>query len=237
MTNRPFRVRDLMINVVPEDPEAQALCQNVISICGNGITFVGCQNIITRFCNTFLTRPFCNTFLTRPFCNTFLTRICPDFNTIVGCGSPVTFNVCPDFNTIVGCGSPVTFNVCPDFNTVGGCGSPITFLDSTIACGPVDPTLIENRGVINATAGVNVGVGGGTLGQQNLTVLKSQLQRALQNVEAQERVMQEQMRPQSEAEVDALMQRMETALEELRSLRANMQQQRSGGEQSSGEGR
>ncbi len=219
MTNRPFRVRDLMINVVPEDPEAQALCQNVISICGNGITFVGCQNIITRFCNTFLTRPFCNTFLTRPFCNTFLTRICPDFNTIVGCGSPVTFNVCPDFNT------------------VGGCGSPITFLDSTIACGPVDPTLIENRGVINATAGVNVGVGGGTLGQQNLTVLKSQLQRALQNVEAQERVMQEQMRPQSEAEVDALMQRMETALEELRSLRANMQQQRSGGEQSSGEGR
>lgn len=58
--------------------------------------------------------------------------------------------------------------------------------------------------------------------QQQLAVLKTRLLQALAQIEAQERAVEEQQRPQTLADVELLEQRMVEALEELRSRKEKL---------------
>ena len=52
MANRPFRVRDLMVNVVPDQLQPQVDVGNVLTprLCANFFTPQPCFNIFTRAC-------------------------------------------------------------------------------------------------------------------------------------------------------------------------------------------
>ena len=60
------------------------------------------------------------------------------------------------------------------------------------------------------------------LAAQQLAALKAQLQQALSRVEAQERAIEEQMRPQTLGDVEILEQKLVEALEELRARKAEL---------------
>jgi hypothetical protein len=59
----------------------------------------------------------------------------------------------------------------------------------------------------------------------NLQTLKEQLKQQLAAIEAQEKANEESMKPQSVAEVDDLQQKLQSAMEELKSRRAELVQQ------------
>jgi hypothetical protein len=80
----------------------------------------------------------------------------------------------------------------------GGCSGATIGL--TLACGLEDPRRLDE-----------------------LSVLKEQLRRAMAQVEEQERVLEERMRPQTLEEVNRLEQEMSAALEELRIRRAELE--------------
>ena len=176
MANRPFRVRDLMVNVVPDQLQPQVDVGNVLTprLCANFFTPQPCFNIFTRACF------FWNS------CNNIFTPPCHVFHTF----------------------------------PVAVCTVPSNLITDSIAC-TIDPTE-QFTPTINQTGTPEVQ-------QQNLAALKAQLQHSLQQVEAQERLLNEQMRPQSEAEADTLMERMEAAMTELRSLKDEMRKRSTGG--------
>lgn len=168
---RSFRVRDLMINVMPQGEQLELACPTFASGCGSPITYVHCVNYDTRPCN--------NVF-SRPYCRYFYTPVCPNyFSPIVGCPG-------------VSLPDPVS-DLCPYQLT----------------------DLVRITPVINELPGVN------------LPALRAQLQQALAEVETQEQTAQARLRPQSEAEVDALIEKMSAGLEELQALKAELQQRSS----------
>lgn len=82
-------------------------------------------------------------------------------------------------------------------------------------CGPLTP---DPCGPISPV----VGDPGDVIQPQDLTALKQQLRQALENIEQQERIMEEQAQPQTMEEIDQLENRLNQALEELQARREEL---------------
>jgi hypothetical protein len=169
----PFKVRDLMIDVLPE--------------AGGGAN-LGCYpgTRITCFAGT------CDICTQKPTidCN-------PTFwQCLISCTCTGCTRTCP----------PIS---CPK----GSCGwSP-----------PIDQFTELQTVVLNQP--------GMVANPQNLKELKAQLRQALAQVEAQERMAEESMRPQSLEEADMLEQKLTEALEELRQHREELRRRSAGEDQ------
>lgn len=102
--------------------------------------------------------------------------------------------------------------------TPHGCW-PFLSCPNTIICGPFSP---DPCGVISPY----VGVGPGEIVQpEDLAALKAQLQRALANIEEQEKALEERDRPQTLEQVEALEEKLKGALEELAARKAELGKQ------------
>ena len=133
------------------------------------------------------------------FCATY-TYGCPNLTHF--CRYPSDF--CPNY-TFVGC----------QVRSYFPCGR--TYLDPTIIYTPT-PVLDDPIPFVqtpDAQAPI-MNQPGMVVNPQNLAELKSQLRQSLAQVEAQEKVMKENMKPQTVEEVDMLEQKLTEALEELR---------------------
>jgi acyl-CoA thioesterase len=88
-------------------------------------------------------------------------------------------------------------------------------------CGPITPCP--------GVSGILPEQGEGVATPENLATLKAQLQQALAQVEAQERVMEEGQKPQTVEETEVLEQKLAEALEELRAHKDELRRRSSEG--------
>jgi hypothetical protein len=163
----PFRVRDLMIDVVPTEIDIHCPTPRSLVLCGTAFT---------RFCRYLISWDPCRYFLTRDPCRYVLSGD--------PCGAAISV-------------PPVSLEC------------PYDFLET------IRLTPVINPGEIVATP-------------QELGLLKTQLRQALANVEEHERLSEQRMRPQTMEEVDMLEQRLTAALEEIKGLRDQIAQRKTG---------
>ncbi len=176
----PFRIRDLMVDVVPSEARDLEL------YCGSPRTFILCGLAVTNPCRVLFSRDPCRYLLSRDPCRLLASY---DPCRFVFSGDP-----CAGGMTI----PPVSLE----------CPYELTDVIRT--------TQVINAGAIQATP-------------EELVTLKAQLQQALANIEAQERVAQEQLRPQTIEQVDLIEQQMTAALDELKVIREEIQKRQGQG--------
>ncbi|MEL7330874.1 MAG: hypothetical protein AAFN12_01430 [Cyanobacteria bacterium J06560_2] len=165
-----FKVKDLMINVIPDPTDEVGLT------CANGVTFNNCFRTTLIGCNG---------------CTLTVTQVVDPCN-----GGP-TFVVPTRVTT--GCG--VNYSTC--------------FAGSNFAETVQQTTLVQHttRTILE---------GNPLSASENLATLKQGLKEALSQVEAQEKLVAESLKPQSLEELEVLDEKLTAALEDVRSRKAQM---------------
>jgi hypothetical protein len=195
-----FKVKDLMINVLPDVGAQRLHCPD--------------NTIIPCLANSVCVRGSCGcTVLSPQTCFGYSRPSCI-VNSVIPCTETL-----PTTCFYGSCGCTV---LSPQTCLWGSCG-----INSGITCGGFTINCVGS-----ACGGSETPVfqGGGEVGPETLAALKEQLRQALAQVEAQERAVEESLRPQSVAEVEQLEQKMKAALEELRVRKEELQKKASGGQ-------
>ena len=199
---KSFRVKDLMINVMA--------CQGCTLSCNAHPTCVGCT-VPVATCHIHCTQPctFACTHACTAACTFACTQACTHacthactFSCTFACTAACTFActvhctaACTQFCTL-----PHTCP-CTEVTCVGCTHQPVT-------CHPVS-ILPQAEG---------------EQGLMNLAALKEQLKQQLAEVEKQEEAISESLQPQTVSQVDQLMQKLQDAMEELKSKRTVLAQ-------------
>lgn len=127
--------------------------------------------------------------------------------------------------------TPCTERTCGCTPCTGGC----TCTQCTQTCGPVSPCTFRTVCTVHSLCGQSFnctptfieGVGRG-LQPEHLSQLKEELRATLEQVEAEEERLKEQMQPQTLDEVTELEQKLSEALEELQKRRKELERQEKG---------
>jgi hypothetical protein len=127
-----------------------------------------------------------------------------------GLGAQCPWNSC-GWTGCLGCtGHPTV--ICGGASVCGGCTLNIT-------CGPCTGGYTNCHPAVSDLS--RQGCAGS--GPHELRVLRGELERALQEVEAHEQALDEQLRPKTVEQVDELQRQLEGALEDLRRRRAELE--------------
>jgi hypothetical protein len=123
---------------------------------------------------------------------------------------PCSVNVC----SVVACSAAVACSARPCTAAVTViCNVPATVCGAvTVACGPVTVTVDTDPGDPVESIGT-------------LAALKAQLKQQLATIEEQEKSFGESLKPQTVAEVDDLQAKLQGAMEELKTRRAELEKQ------------
>jgi hypothetical protein len=188
---RRFKVKDLMINVMPEGGPQEAVPG--VAGCGINISIVGCGNSCVL-----------------PSCPA--VSVCG--LTLGGCGGGLTLcagaTYCIGRSRIGGCDPDVTG--CVGECSIQPCSANMCTGHCSDGCSPVASLTVQ--GCVRFGAADQL---------EELALLKAQLTRTLQQIEAQHRTVQAQMEPQTLEEVETLETKLSEALDEVRARKAELQ--------------